>query len=404
MALGIHAAGFKHLGLVEYDAFAAETLRENSRRVLDLNPDLVLHRDARSVDYAAYAGIVDLLSGGPPCQPFSTAGRSRGHADDRNMFPTMLDAVAEIMPRAILVENVKGLRRDKFRDYFDYILWRLRFPLHRPRDGEDWGSHYARLRRTMEADFGDDEQYAVTWQAVDTADFGVPQRRERVIFSAFRRDLGIEPSRLEATHSKEALLWDQWITGQYWERHGVPSNDYLGMQDKSFLSRLRVQLLPTDNRVPWRTVRDAINDLPAPVPRGTRETVSNHVQHPGARVYPCHVGSFLDWPAKALKAGTHGTPGGENMLLDPFDDSVRYFTTREAARLHTFPDAWHFHGTWGACIRQLGNAVPVELARLFAEEIYGRLLGTSYALDREIKHEHIHGRRHAASGDLNGPG
>lgn len=121
LALGIHAAGFKHLGLVEYDAFAAETLRENSRRVLDLNPDLVLHRDARSVDYAAYAGIVDLLSGGPPCQPFSTAGRSRGHADDRNMFPTMLDAVAEIMPRAILVENVKGLRRDKFRDYFDRV-------------------------------------------------------------------------------------------------------------------------------------------------------------------------------------------------------------------------------------------------------------------------------------------
>ena len=74
---------------------------------------------------------------------------------------------------------------------------------------------------------------------------------------------------------------------------------------------------------------------------------------------------------KALKAGTHGTPGGENILRVTEDGTtVRYFTTREAARLHTFPDTWRFHGTWGDCIKQLGNAIPVELAGRFAERIH----------------------------------
>jgi DNA (cytosine-5)-methyltransferase 1 len=127
---------------------------------------------------------------------------------------------------------------------------------------------------------------------------------------------------------------------------------------------------------PWPTVRDALHDLPPPVPRGAEPTVPNHVQHPGARVYPpWHLGSFYDYPAKALKAGTNGTPGGENLVHVPGAGGVRYFTTREAARLQTFPDTWLFHGTWGACIKQLGNAVPVARAERFAGEIRRRLEG-----------------------------
>jgi site-specific DNA-cytosine methylase len=104
------------------------------------------------------------------------------------------------------------------------------------------------------------------------------------------------------------------------------------------------------------------------------EEIPNHVQHPGARIYIGHIGSFYDYPAKALKAGTHGTPGGENILKIPGGDLVRYFTTREAARLQTFPDDYRFHGTWGACIKQLGNAVPVEVIRLFAAKIQESLI------------------------------
>jgi DNA (cytosine-5)-methyltransferase 1 len=91
-----------------------------------------------------------------------------------------------------------------------------------------------------------------------------------------------------------------------------------------------------------------------------------HYYIPGARRYVGHTGSPLDEPAKTLKAGVHGVPGGENALLQP-DGSVRYFTIREAARLQTFPDAFTFAGSWTESMRQIGNAVPVTLAEILAK-------------------------------------
>lgn len=387
MALGLHDAGFRHLALVEWDSFAAETLRQNSKRVLGMSPKLVYECDASHIDYTIFADKVDLLAGGPPCQPFSNAGRSKGAADSRDTFPILLEAVASVRPKAVLIENVKGLLRNKFDDYVGYILKRLEFPLAKPLDSESWKSHYQRLMQFNRDDFELDEQYTLNLQLIDTADYGVPQRRERVIITASRRDLNLPSFYLAPTHSKEALLVSQWITGQYWEKHSVEPYSNLGIKEQRLLAKLRDGLetrrlnhslfpkLDPLSLVPWQTVRDAIGDLPEPVSRGEAEIIHNHIQHPGARVYKGHVGSFLDYPAKALKAGTHGTPGGENMLRINRDDStVRYFTTREAARLQTFPDVWRFHGTWGACIKQLGNAVPVKVAQLFATEIRKRLL------------------------------
>jgi len=80
----------------------------------------------------------------------------------------------------------------------------------------------------------------------------------------------------------------------------------------------------------------------------------------------------MDEPAKTLKAGDHGVPGGENMIAFP-DGSVRYFTIREAARLQTFPDNFLFQGPWSETMRQLGNAVPVSLAEHFAKSIHALL-------------------------------
>jgi DNA (cytosine-5)-methyltransferase 1 len=76
----------------------------------------------------------------------------------------------------------------------------------------------------------------------------------------------------------------------------------------------------------------------------------------------------MDMPAKTLKAGDHGVPGGENMLALP-DGKFRYFTVRESARLQTFPDGYVFHGSWTETMRQLGNAVPVRLARIVASSV-----------------------------------
>jgi len=99
---------------------------------------------------------------------------------------------------------------------------------------------------------------------------------------------------------------------------------------------------------------------------------ANHFLNPGARVYAGHNGSPLDLPAKALKAGDHGVPGGENTLRFA-DGTVRYFSVRECARIQTFPDDWVFEGSWTESMRQLGNAVPVVLSNVVARELAGAL-------------------------------
>ena len=123
---------------------------------------------------------------------------------------------------------------------------------------------------------------------------------------------------------------------------------------------------------PWVTVRDALFGLGEPT--GFR----NHVSQPGARVYPGHTGSPLDLPAKALKAGDHGVPGGENMMVRD-DGTVRYFTTREAARLVGLPDDYEFPRSWTESMRQLGNAVPAELGAAAGNWLAGLLTGGSTA-------------------------
>lgn len=369
LALGTHKAGFRHLALIEFEATAARTLRANCAGPLEMDPLLVRHADARDVDYTPFAGVVDLLTAGPPCQPFSAGGHGLGTDDARNMFPVLLDAVGTIRPRALLIENVRGLTREKFQDYFSYIQERLKFPLLRQHDGEDWVDHYRRLRVVSDTAFEDDEQYVVKAQIVDAANHGIPQHRHRVFIVAIRRDLGLEPLAVPVTHSREALLRDQWVTGAYWTRHNIAPPP---VPEPTPTHGWRTSFFPLDECEPWATVRDAIGTLPPPVNRGETELLANHVQHPGARPYKGHTGSTLDAPAKALKSGGHGTPGGENTLRME-DGTIRYLTVREAACLQTFPDTWAFSGAWGACIKQLGNAVPVELARLFASAIHERL-------------------------------
>ena len=137
------------------------------------------------------------------------------------------------------------------------------------------------------------------------------------------------------------------------------------------VEKLRAEPRPLFPDQPWRTVRDALMGLPDPE-REPSSNLANHVFNPGARSYPGHTGSPLDEPAKTLKAGDHGVPGGENMLVRP-DGSLRYFTVREAARLQTFPDHYVFRGSWSEAMRQLGNAVPVLLGETVARSVAAAL-------------------------------
>ena len=187
------------------------------------------------------------------------------------------------------------------------------------------------------------------------------------------RDLQIEWSFPKPTHSFDSLLFEQYGTGEYWDRHEIakrarPKPDSV-IAEKC--EKLRDLLLPTTKA--WQTVRDVICDLPAPMARRSEQGLGlSHFIVPGARAYVGHTGSSLDEPAKTLKAGDHGVPGGENMLAH-YDGTVRYFTIRESARLQTFPDEYIFSGSWTESMRQLGNAVPVKLAAQLASGIRERL-------------------------------
>ncbi len=373
LGIGVSRAGFAPIAVVERDRYCCDTIVENKQRGLRHVAEWPLVQgDVRDIDYAQIGGEaeVDLVSGGPPCQPFSLGGKHRGNLDRRDMFPEAVRAVRELQPLAFLFENVKGLTRPAFANYFEYMRLQLIYPeLERKRE-EKWMEHLARLERHHTDASDGSPSYRVVTRVLNAADYGVPQRRERVFIVGFRDDLKIEWSFPPATHSREALLWSQWHSGEYWESMGMkkPSGDStVHSQRSARLLRERPQSKP------WRTVRQALSDLPDP--EFEQKAASHHCNHrfqPGAKSYPGHTGSSEDEPAKTLKAGDHGVPGGENMPRRA-DGSLRYFSVRESARLQTFPDDYLFCGTWTESMRQLGNAVPVNLAEIVATSIQEHL-------------------------------
>lgn len=372
LGLGVSRAGFSPIEVIEWDRWCCDTIRENrARGVAPVKSWPLFEGDVREVDFSRHAGKIELVSGGPPCQPFSMGGKHRAYGDQRDMWSEAVRAVRQSHPKAFIFENVKGLARSTFASYLAYIVHQLSYPTVKARRDEDWQDHLARLERHHTSGRGrGDLHYRVVHRVLNAADYGIPQRRERIVFVGFRADLGVEWNFPDETHSLDALLWDQVCSGQYWERHGVARRERIvstRLQDRA--RRLGAE----PNKKAWRTARDAIGDLPDPElhPRLASE-IPNHRFQGGARTYPGHTGSPLDEPAKTLKAGVHGVPGGENMMARP-DGSVRYFTVRESARLQTFPDNFVFHGSWTETMRQLGNAVPVDLATLIASDVHRHL-------------------------------
>ena len=371
LGMGLHRAGFHPVTVVERDAYCCDTIRRNQGLERSLVSDWPLvEGDVRTVDFRIHEGRVDLISGGPPCQPFSLGGKHKAYDDTRDMFPEAIRAVREARPRAFVFENVKGLTRASFRNYFEYIRLQLEHPDLTGRVDEDWTGHLARLERHHIHGARGGLNYRVVTRVLNAANYGVPQRRERVLFVGFRDDLDIDWNFPIETHGADALLWDQFGDSSYWDRHKIASKARPAPEDRAERAKRLGQSPPT---CAWRTVRDAISDLPDPEFDlvGARR-IPNHRFQAGARSYQGHTGSPLDEPAKTLKAGVHGVPGGENMLAKP-DGEVRYFTARESARLQTFPDEFIFHGSWSETMRQLGNAVPVRLAETIGRDVSRKL-------------------------------
>jgi len=152
-ALGLEQAGFDHLALVEIEPLACQTLRHN-RPTWN-----VLNEDVRRFSAISYKGQVDLFAGGVPCPPFSIAGKQLGQDDDRDLFPEALRLVKECNPRAVLLENVRGLLDPKFQTYRNAILEEL-----------------------------NSMGYSGTWRVLNASNYGVPQLRPRAILVALKHE------------------------------------------------------------------------------------------------------------------------------------------------------------------------------------------------------------------------
>jgi len=366
LGLGIEKAGFNHSVVIERDPDACATVRFNSSRPQDGHSSWPLHEtDVRHFDFSRFADKVELVSGGPPCQPFSIGGRHKGFNDSRDMFPAAARVVRTVRPKAFIFENVRGLLRRSFAKYFEYVILQLTYPELESMKDENWTEHLSRLERHHTKGQYRGLHYRVAFRLLNAADYGVPQKRERVVIVGFRSDIGEHWSFPPATHSEDALLFSQWVTHEYWDNHRISRKKRPLIT--TLLAQRVMKMAKPKGMCRWQTVRDAIASLPhAGV--AEKKGVLNHHFQPGARVYPGHTGSPLDFPAKTLKAGDHGVPGGENMLALT-DGSVRYFTVRESARLQTFPDWFAFPCSWTESMRQIGNAVPVLLSETIAKSV-----------------------------------
>jgi DNA (cytosine-5)-methyltransferase 1 len=151
-ALGLELAGFEHLALVEIEQLACHTLRLN-------RPNWnILHDNVKDFSAKKYAGV-DLFAGGVPCPPFSIAGRQLGADDERDLFPEALRLISECKPKAVMLENVKGLLDKKFEGYRQTIISTL----------ESLG-------------------YKCSWQLVNASDYGVSQLRPRAILIGLKKE------------------------------------------------------------------------------------------------------------------------------------------------------------------------------------------------------------------------
>lgn len=357
MALGMLQAGFAHRVLIEWWAPAARVLRHNAQRDSGLwKPDAVHEVDIRQAHHLlGERGKTQLVAGGPPCQPFSLAGVHAGDNDERNMFPAALDVVRTTLPELVIFENVPGLTRAGFAPYLDYVKAQLRRPEVEPREDELWHEHN---RRLLASDHP--ESYRVYQHEIDAADLGVPQCRRRVFLIGIRTDVAGADTwgGIALTHSRDVLLHEQYVTGDYWEGHGL----HRRLPPPRLAAQVR-RIEKTGvaaNLAPWATLRDALRTIPAPGAEPP-EGWPNHYAIPGARVYAKHTGSPIDLPSKTIKAGVHGVSGGEAMIRH-LNGHVRYLTIREAAIAQGFPRDYEFPGYRSRVMGVIGNAVAVQVA------------------------------------------
>ncbi|WP_411110226.1 DNA cytosine methyltransferase [Streptomyces sp. c-19] len=364
-AIGLHAAGFRHLALVEIDKHAAETLRRNidSRadwawekqhcdlRHGDVN-DFKPLVDVKRGDRLLKRGELDLLAGGVPCPPFSHAGKQLGKSDERDLFPRMLDLVEELHPRAVMIENVRGILDPKFSDYRDFIKARLEGGTYRDEDGslvKDEGLGYV----------------VCHWGLLEASDFGVPQLRPRAILVAIHEDVLLEGRADEY----------QWPASTHEDAVSV-----VEALEKSMCARYEAYYDgPRDQEARaayarWHTkATERHEELKAKGGAGIAPTlVGGSKKHGGADLGPSRAKAA--WKQLGVSGlGVANDPETckkkESEDRDLFGIDGPMLTVEQAAIIQGFPKDWIFDGGKTAQYRQVGNAFPPPVAEAVGRSI-----------------------------------
>ena len=308
LALGMSLAGFHHVILNEFDSYACKTLRTN-------RPDWnVVEGDVRHIDFTPLRDKVDFLSGGFPCQAFSYAGKQGGFKDTRGtLFFELARAVTEIRPKVFMGENVKGLTSHEDGKTFETIcnvIKELGYTLVEP--------------RVMKA---------IMYQ--------VPQKRERLILIAIRNDIAKHVKfHWPSPYERVLTLRDAFCRSVIYDTD-VPKSEGVKYPEKKHRV---LDLVPQGGD--WR-------DLPKDI---AREYMGGSWVLGGGKTGMARRLS-LDEPSLTL---TCAPAQKQTERCHPLE--TRPLTVREYARIQTFPDYWIFQGTMSAKYKQIGNAVPVNLA------------------------------------------
>ncbi|MGW2203991.1 DNA cytosine methyltransferase [Streptomyces sp. NPDC001774] len=360
-AIGLHEAGFRHLALVEIDKHAAKTLERNvdalnswswekqhcdllAMDVKDLNLDVHLVKSRARLERDG----LDLLAGGVPCPPFSHAGKQLGKYDERDLFPEMLRLVKKLKPRAVMIENVRGLMDPKFTDYRDWILAELQGGTFREENGDK-----VTLRGLG---------YTVCkWGVLEASDFGVPQLRPRAILVAIRDDV-LKDVKYEwptPTH-EEPVSVAEALDGTMEERYKQYFDGPYGQQARDALKR-------------WREVASERDRELKGKGGGIAPTlVGGSKKHGGADLGPSRAKAA--W--KQLGVSGLGVANDiatcrekESEGRDLFGPDGPMLTVEQAAMIQGFPKGWILDGGKTAQYRQVGNAFPPPVAAAVGRSI-----------------------------------
>jgi len=307
MALGMEKAGFKHLLLNDFDKSATQTLKKN-------RPSWnVIHGDIAKIDFTPYRGI-DVVTGGFPCQAFSYAGKKRGMEDTRGtLFYEFARALREAEPKVFLAENVKGLK------------------------SHDGG----RTLETMVEVFKSMGYEVLEPTVLKAIHHNVPQKRERLFIVGIKKEYASKVTfSWPKPNNRIYNLEDALKKGELFDCD-VPLSDGQKYPEKK---RKILELIPAGGY--WR-------DLPLAL---QKEYMMKSFYLGGGKT---GIARRIAWDEPSL---TLTCSPAQKQTERCHPEETRPFTVREYARIQTFPDTWEFMGSMTNQYKQIGNAVPVNLA------------------------------------------